>query len=117
MVCAEQPALEQAGDAVDLGHDHVRGVAGGGDVRDDVLEAVAADVVVAAPRVAVDLGAAGDMIEYELGQGVGRCVGDAAHPHASRAALVDLDADSDERLAVGATAAFAWFHAADKRTY
>jgi hypothetical protein len=52
-----KPALEQARDAVDLGHDHVCRVVPLGQVGDDVAGRVAADVVVALPGVGVDLGA------------------------------------------------------------
>jgi hypothetical protein len=45
LVGPEQPALEQAGDAVDLWHEDVRRIAAGGDVGDDVVEAVATDVL------------------------------------------------------------------------
>jgi len=45
----------------------VRGVAARRHVRDHVLEAVLADVKVALPAVGVDLSAAGDVVEDELG--------------------------------------------------
>src|SRR3972149_4898388 len=46
------------------------GIAGGGNVRDDVGEAVAADVDVAGPAVGVHLGAGLEGVEDEVGQRV-----------------------------------------------
>jgi hypothetical protein len=80
LVRAEQPALDQRSDAVDVRHDHVGGVAWGRHVRDDVREGVAADVEVALPAIGAHLRSAGDVVEHEGGQ---RRLGDVGYaPHA-----------------------------------
>lgn len=73
---------------------------------------MAADVV---PGIGSHLAPAGDVVKHEVGEHVGRRVRDPAHPGASRSAVVALDGDKDQRLAVRAAARFAWFHAADQR--
>ena len=62
-------------------HHNVCRVAGGRHVRDDVAEAVAADVVIAGPRVGADLAAASDVVEDEVGQRVCLTRRDPSHPH------------------------------------
>lgn len=83
---AHQSALEQAGDAVNLGHRDVSGIARGPDVRDDVAEAVLTDAVVPDP-VGPDLAGAVHVIEHEVGQDVLARVRDLLHPYPTRAAL------------------------------
>ncbi len=60
---AQQSALEQARDAVNLGHRHVGGIAGLAQARDHVREAVPADVVIAVPAVGPHFAPAIDVIE------------------------------------------------------
>jgi hypothetical protein len=70
LVGAQDPAFDQRGDEVRVRQDHVAGVSGGRDVRDDVLEAVLSDVEVALPAIGAYLAGASDVLEYEVGQGV-----------------------------------------------
>jgi hypothetical protein len=97
LVGAEDPSLDQRGDEVHMREGNVCGIAGGRDVGSDVLEAVAADVVVAGPGVAADFAAAGDVVEHELSQRVALDIRDPSHPHAL-GRLVALDRDRDDRL-------------------
>ena len=70
---------------------------------DDVAEAVAADVVVAGPRVGVDLRLPRNK----------KTTGDAGHPHAPSAAAAILDGDRDHRLTGGAAPVLAGPQAAN----
>src|ERR1019366_10684619 len=101
------------GDAVHVGWRHVRGVAGRRHVGDHVLEAVLADVEVALPAVGVDLGAAGDVVEHELGQRVLGDVRDPPHPHPPGPLAAVLDGDRDDRLPASPTTARAMPDPAD----
>jgi hypothetical protein len=58
----------------------VSGVAAGRHVRDDMSEAVAANVEVALPVVGADLAAASDVIEHKLGERVLGDIGDPPDP-------------------------------------
>jgi hypothetical protein len=107
LVRAEDPALDQRGDAMDVRQNHVRRVAAGRHVGDHVREAVTADVDVALPAIGVDLGAAGDTVEHEVGQRGLADVGDAPHAHPPGSLAAILDGDRDDRLAGDATARWA----------
>ena len=57
---------------------------------------------------------AGDVLEHEVREHVSGRVRDPAHPHPAEAAVIALDGDHDQRLAVQATPAPTRFHPADK---
>ena len=82
-------------------------------VGDHVAEAVLADIVVALPAVGVNLAAARDVVEHEVGERRLADVGDAPHAHASRRLAAVLNRDHDDRLAGRGATTRAGPHAAD----
>jgi hypothetical protein len=58
-------------------------------------------------------GAARDVLEHEVSQGVAGRVGDPSHPHPPGTALAALRRDHDQRHAVRAAPALARLHAAE----
>ncbi len=65
LVRAEEPALEERGDAMDSGHEHVGGVRRGGLVDDHMIVAQPRQALVPAPRIREDTGARLDGLLHE----------------------------------------------------
>jgi len=114
LVGAEQPPLQQRGDAVYARHDHVRRVAGGADAGRFVVVAVLGDRPVAGPSVGLHRGAGRDRLAHERHQARPGDVGDLREPDPAVAAgFVQLQGDGHDGLGVGLTARYTLLLATD----
>src|SRR6266545_2748080 len=104
---AEQPALQERGDAVDTRHRHVRGIAGRVEAVPFVRVAGLGDAVVAGVAVAADDAAGLDQIFDRGEEAVGARVGNRSEAHTTHAAPALLHGDQDRRLLLRATAMLA----------
>ena len=89
LVRAQESALEQRGDAMHSGHEHVGGVRRGGLVDDHMIVAEPRQTRVPAPRIREDAGARLDGFLHERPQRLAADVGHPAQPHATEPLLVN----------------------------
>src|SRR6266536_1374400 len=98
LVGAEQPALEQRGNAVRARHHDVGRVAAGGDARRLMDEAGCGESAVALPAIGVDDSAGRDSAADEVAKDGAGAIADAGEPEpAAGAARTRLDRDRDDR--------------------
>src|SRR6266498_5095293 len=98
LVRAEQPALQQRGNAVGARHDDMGRIAAGRNARLLMDEAGAGESAVALPVIGVDDRAGLDRSADEVGEHTSGAVRDAGKPDpATRPARTRLDRDRDDR--------------------
>ena len=89
LVGAEEPALEEGGDAVRSGHEHVCGIRRGGLVDHHMIVSDPRQTGVAGPRIGEDTGPRLHGLVHERLKGVAADVGYAAQAQATEPLLVD----------------------------